>query len=80
MVNKTVSDNNYVLHLTAEQFENLKNDGSFNDVEYSYTEGPNGEILVVLRPSDYEAFQTNVFQISVDAEAGMFECFTLSYL
>jgi hypothetical protein len=63
-------ENDYVLHLTVEQFENMKQNGSFGDLDIKWVHGPNGEILVTLNSTEYETFQSNVFQITAEAEAG----------
>ena len=57
--------------MTEVQFENLKQNGSFGELDIKWVHGPNGEILVTLNTSDYDTFQSNVFQITAEAEAGI---------
>ena len=65
-----LSENDYVIHLTVEQFEKMKQNGSFGELEVKWVHGPNREILVTLNTADYETLQSNIFQITAETEAG----------
>ena len=68
-----------MLHLTDVQFANLKQNGSFGELDIKWVHGPNGEILVTLNTSDYDTFQSNVFQITAEAEAGITSVYEFGY-
>ena len=69
-----------MIHLTVDQWGAMQQNGSFGDLDVKWVNGPNGELLVTLSGADYETFQSNVFQITAEAESGNATSAKLFYL